>query len=261
MRSQAQRKRLNPRYMPERNIKLTIKYDGTNYAGWQFQENAKSIQETIERALRKITGEKVKLTSAGRTDSGVHARAQVANFKDTASGLPLKNIQKALNSFLPRDIVISAVEEAPFNFNSKTHARSKTYRYTIVRADFIDPLIRHFAVRCKYALNLAAMRREAKNLVGRHDFKSFQKARGEEKETVRTVKDIRIEKEKEMIYIDIEADGFLYNMARNIVGTLIEVGRGKFPQGITNRILLEKDRKLCGPTAPAKGLCLVRVRY
>lgn len=246
--------------MPERNIKLTIKYDGTNYAGWQSQGNAKSIQETIESALKKITGEKVKLTSAGRTDSSVHARAQVANFK-TASGLPLKNIQKALNGSLPKDIVISAVEEVPFNFNSKTHARSKTYRYAIVRADFVDPLIRHFAVRCKYALNLAAMRREAKNLVGRHDFKSFQAAGGEEKETVRTVKNIRIEKEKDMIYIDIEADGFLYNMARNIVGTLIEVGRGKFAEGVTKRILPKKDRKFCGPTAPAKGLCLIKVKY
>ena len=246
--------------MAPRNIKLTIKYDGTNYSGWQSQDNANSIQAVIESALKVITGRKTKLVSAGRTDAGVHAIAQAANFR-TTSELPIKNIQKALNTVLPKDIVISGIKEAQNGFNARNDARSKRYRYTLVRADFVDPLIRRFAVRCKYELDLAAMRREARNLIGRHDFKSFQASGSNMVDTARVIKDIRIAKDKDLISIDIEADGFLYNMARNIVGTLVEVGRGKMAEGITKEILRKKDRRCCGPTAPAKGLCLVEVKY
>lgn len=246
---------------PLRNIKLNLKYDGSAYSGWQSQDNARSIQAVLEDTLRKITGRKVKLISAGRTDAGVHAIAQTANFK-TVSGLPITNIQKALNAALPKDIVISDIKEAGPDFHARNDARSKRYRYTLVRADFVDPLIRHFAVRCKYKLNLAAMRREARNLIGRRDFKSFQAAGSRNlRDTTRTVKDIRISNNKDIIYIDIEASGFLYNMARNIVGTLIEVGRGKLAEGVTKAILRKKDRRYCGPTAPAKGLCLIEVKY
>ena len=247
--------------MPERNIKLNLKYDGTNYSGWQSQDNANSIQAVIESALKVITGRKTKLVSAGRTDAGVHAKGQIANFR-TMSGIPLKNIQKALNTALPKDIVISDIKEADPDFHARNDARSKRYRYTLVRSDFVDPLIRHFAVRCKYKLNLAAMRREARNLIGRRDFKSFQAAGSRNsKDTTRTVKDIRISNNKDIIYIDIEASGFLYNMARNIVGTLIEVGRGKMAEGAAKTILRKRDRRSCGPTAPGKGLCLVKVKY
>lgn len=247
-----------------RNIKLTIQYDGTNYAGWQFQKNALSIQDVIERRLKTILREKVNLVGSGRTDAGVHAYEQAANFK-THAVLPLKNIQIALNSRLPKDVVVVGIEEKPLRFNSQHDAKSKLYRYTIVNGDFIDPFIRPFAVKCFYKLNIGRMRRAAKFLEGRHDFRAFKAADksdgGELRDTVRTVKKIGIGKKGNVIYIDIEADGFLYNMARSIVGTLIEIGRGKMDLRRLNEILLAKDRRLSGPTAPARGLCLMKVRY
>ena len=243
-----------------RNIRLTIQYDGTNYAGWQFQKNARSVQETIERALKKILGENIRLIGAGRTDSGVHAREQAANFK-TRSKLPAKNIQKALNSRLPKDIRVSKVEEAAAVFNSQFDAKAKAYRYTIVNSDFMDPFLRRFAAKCFYRLDINAMKKAARHLLGRHDFRTFQAKDVRRRQAVRTVKKIRIEKSGNLIYIDMEADGFLYNMARNIVGTLIEVGRGKMAPDDVREILKKLDRRLAGPTAPAAGLCLVKVKY
>ncbi|MFA6079385.1 MAG: tRNA pseudouridine(38-40) synthase TruA [Candidatus Omnitrophota bacterium] len=243
-----------------RNVKLTVQYDGTHYAGWQTQKNAKTVQEVIEKALRKITGEKVNLTGSGRTDSGVHARAQVANFR-TRSALPLKNIQMALNSILPKDIVISGAEEAGPKFSAQHSAKSKVYRYTIANGDFVDPFIRRFAAKCFYKLDMGAMKRAASVLCGKHDFRSFQAKDVIERGSVRTIKKITIEKDGYLIYIDIEANGFLYNMARNIAGTLIEVARGKIPEDRVKDILLKKDRRLSGPTAPAQGLCLMKVKY
>ena len=243
-----------------RNIKLTIRYDGTNYSGWQFQKNARSIQEAIQRSLKRIVREKVNLVGSGRTDAGVHAASQVANFR-TRSVIPLKNIQMALNSILPRDIIISQIEEAPVSFNSQHDARSKLYRYTISNGYFVDPFLRKFASGCLYKLNITSMRKAVRHLKGRQDFKSFQAKGGGERDSVRRIKKIKIEKEGNLVYIYIEADGFLYNMVRNIVGTLIDVGRGKIaPEGVKT-ILGKKDRRFCGPTAPAKGLCLVKVRY
>ncbi len=243
-----------------RNIKLTIQYDGTHYAGWQFQKNAKTVQEAIEAVLKKITGERVNLTGSGRTDSGVHAKGQVANFK-TRSELPLKNVQTALNSILPKDIVVSGIEEAGPKFSAQHSAKSKLYRYTIANGDFVDPFIRRFAAKCFYKLDIGAMKRAASFLRGRHDFRSFQTKDGKEKNAVRTIKKITIEKDGYLIYIDIEANGFLYNMARNIVGTLIEVARGKMAEDSVKDIILKKDRRFGGPTAPAQGLCLIKVRY
>lgn len=244
-----------------RNIRLTIQYDGTNYAGWQFQKNAKSIQEVIEGALKKIIGEKVNLVGSGRTDSGVHAKGQVANFK-THSKLPLENIQKALNSALPKDIVITNIKEAGLKFNSQHDARSKLYRYALSTGDFVDPFLRRFVSRCRYKLEIGAMRNTARHLLGRHDLRSFQtKDDRVEKNTVRTIKHIKIEKYGKLVYIYIEADGFLYNMARTIAGTLIEVGRGKISADKVKEILLKKDRAFSGPTAPANGLCLLKVKY
>jgi len=243
-----------------RNIKLTISYDGTRYSGWQFQKNGPSVQAAIQKAIKKVTGRLNHLTGSGRTDSGVHAAAQVANFK-TRSKLPVKNIQMALNTSLPRDIVIIKAEEAGPSFNSQHSARSKLYRYTIFNNDFLAPLARHFAAKCYYQLDIALMRKAARILEGRHDFKAFQAKDYVEKNSVRTLKSIRIRKDADMIYIDMEADGFLYNMARNIAGTLVDVGRGKIPLDDMSSILKKKDRRLSGPTMPAKGLCLVKVNY
>ena len=250
-----------------RNIRLTIEYDGTNYNGWQMQRlggknrnNVKTIQETIQDALNKILQEDVKLLASGRTDSGVHALGQVANFR-TNSNIHPKVIQKALNSLLPPDIAIVNAKEIHKEFHATYDAKSKLYRYTICPLPFPHPLNRFYAYTVYHPLDIALMRQEAKVLIGRHNFKSFQARDKKEKNTVRTIKKLVIKPDKEFIHIDIEADGFLYNMVRNIVGTLIEIGRGKLGKGVLKKILEAKDRRLAGPTAPAKGLCLVRVRY
>ena len=260
--------------MSTRNIRLIIRYDGTRYSGWQFQKNAETVQAVIESALKRIIGHKVRLRGAGRTDSGVHAVHQVANFK-THSKLALNKIKDALNSSLPEDILIVSVEDAPLKFDSQRSARSKRYRYTVTTERFIDPFIRHFAARFSYPLDIRSMKRAAKALAGRHDFKAFQAAGSGElnmvrqahhtpslsRGTIRTIKKIKLEKRGDLVYIDIWADGFLYNMARIIVGTLLEIGRGKMPEESIKEVLLKRDRRLVGPTAPAKGLCLMDVEY
>jgi tRNA pseudouridine38-40 synthase len=244
-----------------RNIKLTIRYDGTAYSGWQAQKNSRrTIQAVMERAIEKITGAHSHLTGSGRTDAGVHALAQVANFK-TKSPIPLKNLQMALNSELPKDIVVYKVEEAPARFDAQRSARSKHYRYTVMNNNFLDPFLRRYAAQSFYSIDIASMKRAAKSLVGRHNYSSFRSVNGGEKSAVRTVKNIAIKKSGDLITFDIEADGFLYNMVRCIVGTLIEVGRGKIPVEGVKDMLRRKDRRSGGPTMPAKGLCLVRVEY
>jgi len=246
-----------------RNIRLIIEYDGTNYCGWQVQSrnpSKKSIQEVIERVLSKILREKIKLIASGRTDAGVHARAQVANFK-TSSQLPIDKIQKALNGLLPDDISIHKAEIAPADFHSRFDAKSKTYRYTILNRRYPSALYRDTVYFCQYPLNVSLMRKESRVLLGRHNFKSFRLTDKRERNPVRTIKKISVRKTAGSIEIDIEANGFLYNMVRSIIGTLIEIGRGKFPPGSMRRILLSKNRKFAGPTAPAKGLCLLKVSY
>lgn len=243
-----------------RNIILIIEYDGTNYAGWQIQKNSKSIQGTLEAALKRIAGEKVKLISCGRTDSGVHAKGHVANFK-TNSKIPLVNLRRGLNSILPRDIVIKEAKEVPADFNSRYDAKSKVYRYTILNRPYPAALYRDYFYYVPYKLDLNLMKREAQFLLGRHDFKSFQAADKKERSSIRTIKKLKIERKGDFIEIKIEADGFLYNMVRNIVGTLIEIGRGRFKPGSMEKILGVRNRDLAGPTAPAKGLCLVEVKY
>ena len=246
-----------------RNIKIEIEYDGTNYCGWQIQKRhqvTKSIQETIEKTLRKILQEKIRLIASGRTDAGVHAKGQVANFK-TNSQIPLKKLQIALNSLLPQDITVKKIEEVNVGFHSRFNAKSKLYRYTILNNAHRNAFLRNTAYFYPYSLNLKLMRAESKVLLGQHNFKAFQASDKKGRDAIRTIKSIKVTKEKGLIYIDIEADGFLYNMARNIVGTLIEIGRGKLRKGDLEKILQSKDRRLAGPTAWARGLCLLSVKY
>lgn len=242
------------------NIKLTIEYDGTRFAGWQLQSNANNtIQEVIEKALGKILKERVRLTPAGRTDAGVHAKGQVANFK-TKSKLTPEVIQRALNGQLPKDVVIKKAESAPLNFHARYRATSKSYRYTILNNKIRSPINRHYAAFIPYQLDVKPMQEAARSLVGRHDFRSFQ-TKVDNKSAVRTIKTLMIKKNKGLIYIDVEGDGFLYNMVRNIVGTLVEVGRGKLNPKDISEILRKKARSSAGPCAPAEGLCLMKVRY
>ncbi len=253
------------------NIRLTIAYEGTRYSGWQIQKNARTIQGEIEKALEKILGEKIRLIGAGRTDSGVHARAQVANFKSKKTS-PIPGFGKpgigevfcrAVNAKLPGDICIIRAEKALPEFHSRFDAKSKVYRYAILNSPVSDPFIRDYCHKVSHELKLPLMRKEAAVLAGNHDFRCFQRksARSPIKDTRRTIKEITFRKEKNLIYMDIEANGFLYNMVRNIAGTLIEIGREYFPEGSMREILSSRNRAKAGPTAPAKGLTLIRVKY
>ena len=245
-----------------KNIRLEIEYAGTRYCGWQSQPNTKkkSIQYILESVLFKILGEKVKLVVSGRTDAGVHALAQVANFH-TSSNIPLDKLKLGLNSLLPRDIKVSQLTLAPLNFHSRFSSKSKHYRYTILNRGYSSPLREKRVFFYPHKLNLNLMRQESKALLGRHNFTSFQASLGRDKNPVKKVKSLVISRRGDSVYIDIIADGFLYNMVRNIVGTLIKAGRGQIKSGGLKYILHGKDRRLAGQTAPACGLCLVRVEY
>lgn len=253
-----------------RNIRLTIEYDGTRYNGWQVQDRkqrkkggrVKTVQGVLEDALFNILSSRVRLISSSRTDSGVHALNHVANFKSKTRLTPAR-IKEALNAVLPPDIAVKKAEEAEKDFNAQHDAVSKTYRYTICTADYVSPFLKKYAHHLRQPLDISLMKKEAAALIGRHDFKAFRSSGGDtgQGDSNRTIKRLDIRKKKGLIEIEIEADGFLYNMARSAVGTLIEAARGRFSPGSTLRILKSKDRKLAGPTAPAKGLCLINVEY
>ena len=245
-----------------RNIKLTISYDGTNYKGWQIQSNGRTVQEQLEKAIEKVFGKHHRIHSASRTDAGVHAKAQVANFKVSPEiNISLKKIPHALNSHLPEDMAVNRAEEVPPEFHSRFDAGNKLYRYYILNSRQRDPFMEKFAWRLPYQLDVPLMRKEAKALLGKHDFKAFQAKDKKERSSVRKIIHLGIIKRKSSILIDIEADGFLYNMVRNITGTLVDIGRGYLPKGSMRKILKKKDRTQAGPTAPAKGLFLIEVKY
>ena len=260
-----------------RNIRLTIEYDGTNYSGWQIQNSSqltahssqtKTIQETIEKTLQRILQEKIKLIASGRTDSGVHALAQVVNFR-TSSKLPTANILRALNSLLPQDISSKQIGLVNDDFNARYSAKSKIYRYRIHNSSIPCVFFNKYSWHIPHKIDIRLIRYEARVLLGCHDFKSFCASGSGAKTTIRTIKNISIKAIDNTLYancytlivIDIEADGFLYNMVRNIVGTLVEIARGRFKAGSMKKILQAKDRRLAGPPAPAQGLFLVKVKY
>ena len=243
-----------------RNIKLIIEYDGTNYCGWQRQKNGVSVQEAIEKVLEKILRENAKLTGAGRTDSGVHAKGQAANFR-TSSRLAPERIKNALNANLPSDISIKSVKGVKEGFNAQFDAKSKIYRYLICNSKDRSPFLGRYSVNFDYTLDIPSMRKAAKALLGRHDFSSFKSLHSSAKTSVRNLKGLTIRKKGIWISIDVEADGFLYNMVRAIVGTLVEIGRGKVPVRMIEKILNGRNRSFAGPTLPAKGLTLMKVKY
>ncbi len=246
--------------MAVRNIKLTIHYDGSSYHGWQAQPDQPTIQKELTRAIEKLTGKQVIVNGASRTDAGVSALGQVANIKiDTP--IPTENIAKALTEILPDDIAVAEAADVPDDFDAISSVKSKLYRYTIYTGPTPPVLqIRH----CQHLpvkLDTSAMEKGAKLLVGTKDFKSFASAADIRQSSVRTITNCRVKADGEWIYIDVEADGFLYNMVRNIVGTVVEVGRARWkPEKITE-ILEAKDRTAAGPIAPAAGLCLMRIDY
>ena len=242
-----------------RNIRLTIEYDGTNYSGWQIQPKNCTVQEALRNAIGNLTGETVHVQGSGRTDAGVHALGQVANFK-TESTIPTEQMVMAINSELPPDIQVMEAEEASAEFHSQYDAKSKTYRYLIRNALIPSALNRNRYAWIKQPLDLAKMKDAAALFVGTHDFESFA-SESREKDSVRTVILLDLTRDGSLIELEIEANGFLYNMVRAIAGTLIEVGRGRFEVEDVKAMLDAADRQSGGPTAPAHGLYLVKVTY
>jgi len=260
-----------------KRVKLTIAYDGTAYCGWQIQQNGITVEEVINRELSRLLKEEVKVIGASRTDSGVHARGNVAVF-DTNARIPAEKISYALNQTLPDDIVVLKSMEVQNDFHPRYQECQKTYEYRIYNAEFPLPTERLYSHFTYLSLDIDKMREAAKYLIGEHDFKSFCTVGAQVQSTVRTIYDIEIEKEpvatvnskqekrdgwKEpcRIVIRIKGNGFLYNMVRIIAGTLMEAGQGKYSPEHVKEILEAEDRTKAGPTARACGLTLLEIRY
>ena len=243
-----------------RNIKLTIEYDGTNYNGWQSQKNGTGIEDVIKKAIRDLTGEDVDLIASGRTDAGVHALGQVANFI-TQSSIPAHKFSFALNTKLPEDIVIVKSEEVDKNFHARFSAKSKTYRYLIYNDIHPSALLRRRAYHVFYELNLETMKQAASYFIGTHDFVGFMAKGSSVKTTVRTISDITINKKDKLVEIEVTGNGFLYNMVRIISGTLVDVGIEKIQVADIKDIIESRRRENAGRTLPPWGLYLVKVDY
>ncbi|MCQ4574911.1 MAG: tRNA pseudouridine(38-40) synthase TruA [Candidatus Brocadiales bacterium] len=248
-----------------RNIKLVIEYEGTNYAGWQEQRVKKgdpvpTIQACVKDAVEKVVGEAVTLYGASRTDSGVHALGQAANFK-TFSKLPAGEFVPAINYYLPPDIVVRSAKEVPEDFHAQYSARSKVYSYTVLNDRVPCALNRNLSYRYPWPLDIERMKEASRCLTGSHDFTAFSVESSDKKNGVRTISSFDITRQDRYTTIVVEADGFLHKMIRGIVGTLLLAGRGKLGAEEFRHILDSRDRQLAGPTAPAKGLTLLKVNY
>ena len=273
-----------------RNIKLFLSYDGTAYHGWERQRDCPTLQQTLEQAIESLTGEPVNLIASGRTDAGVHALGQVANFRsNTRHDCP--TIQRALNALLPDDFRVLAVTEVDESFHATYAVKTKLYRYAMHDGPVMDPFLRRYVCHCNWPMDDAAMHQAARCLVGTHDFSSFETAGAPRETSVRTIthiavfrggperlwsreqtSEVRVQRSADsqiaihgppppFLFLEVVADGFLYNMVRAIAGTLINVGRGYWPVHRMGVILESCDRTVAGPTAPPHGLFLARVDY
>ncbi len=240
--------------------RLWLSYDGTNYAGWQLQQGQNTVQAELSGALSKLMGQDVCLTVAGRTDAGVHARGQVVSCRFTSRFTPEK-LLRALGSVLPRDISVWRVDEVPEGFSAKTDAVGKNYIYRIYQGLTIDPFIDRFTWHHPRALDVAKMRAAASHLVGDHDYESFRSAACSAAHARRYLWKVDVAKDGPVLEVDIRGNAFCHNMVRIIVGTLADIGVGKFSSDAMLTMLQARDRKLAGKTAPAKGLTLQRVYY
>jgi len=244
-----------------RTIKLLIEYDGTNYLGWQVQSKGQTIQGIIEENLKKLTGDPARLTGSGRTDGGAHAIGQVAHFR-TRSRMDLHSIQRALNSLLPPDIAIKGIEEAGENFHARKQVRSKVYEYRIINQPLRSVFHRDYTWHIPQGLDWEEVKKATQKLIGEHDFSSFRSVGTPTRTAIRRVMRAEWKRGRDgTIRFEIEANGFLKQMVRAIVGTLIEVGKGKINSEEFQKILESKDRKKAGPNAPARGLFLKEVKY
>lgn len=241
-------------------VKLTIEYDGTNYAGWQRQENALAVQQVVEEALFRLTGKPHSITGASRTDAGVHAFGQVAHF-DAQSRIPAEKYAYALNTVLPADVRIRDSRAVAEDFHARFSAKGKWYCYSIFNDAHASAILRNTHAHVMYPLDVDAMRREAQCAVGRHDFRAFAASGSVVKDTVRTIHSIEIARQGKCVSMQVRGNGFLYNMVRILAGTLIGVGTGKLEGGAVRRALASGSRLDLGVTAPACGLTLMEVFY
>jgi tRNA pseudouridine38-40 synthase len=251
-----------------RNIKLIVAFDGAAYRGWQVQPDARTVQGTLSEAIENITGETVILTGSGRTDSGAHARGLVANFHTTA-GIPAPRLAKALNSVLPRDIRVLSARPVTADFHARHDARSKIYRYQVYRGIVLPPHLLSEHYHYRYRVDLGPMREAMRMIEGEHDFASFAAksgrldgmVQGEARNTVRRIFRSELRTSGLRLLFTFEGSGFLHHMVRNLVGTVLEVGRGRLKPVEFSELFDRRDRTLAGATAPAHGLILMRVRY
>lgn len=243
-----------------KRVKLVVAYDGTNYHGWQVQDNGITIEEVLNRTISELVQEDIKVIGASRTDAGVHACGNVVVF-DTESRIPGDKFSFALNQRLPEDIRIQESCEVDADFHPRYADTVKTYEYNILNRRFELPSKRLYAAFCYYPMDIERMNQAAAYLVGEHDFKSFCSAGAQVQTTVRTIYAVNVTKEDDMVHIRITGNGFLYNMVRIIAGTLMQVGTGLMEPEQVKEILEARDRSKAGPTAVAKGLTLVEIRY
>ena len=243
-----------------RRIRLKVAYDGTNYCGWQIQPNGITIEEVLNKAIGKVTGEKIAVIGASRTDSGVHARGNIAVF-DTNSPIPGDRFSYALNQKLPDDIVVVRSDEVEADWHPRYQETYKTYEYHIINSDIKIPTKRLYNCFVSFPLDVEKMRQGAQYLMGEHDFAAFCCIRTNAKTTVRTITELNIDKNEDEIVIRVSGNGFLYNMVRIIAGVLIRVGRGFYEPEMVKELLEGRERKKEAVTAPAQGLCLMEIRY
>jgi tRNA pseudouridine38-40 synthase len=243
-----------------RNLRLLIEYDGINYHGWQTQPQVVTIQRTIETTIERVVGERVNLTGSGRTDAKVHALGQVANFR-SRTRIEASALKKGLNVYLPQDIVIKKVEEVHWEFDACLDALSKTYRYSLLNQPERAAIGRDYVFHCLTPLSLEKMEEASAHLLGEHDFSSFRSSSCSATNPVRRVRRAEFQREGNLLQFYIESNGFLHHMVRCIMGTLLDVGRGKTTPDDFRGILKAKDRKLAGRTAKPWGLCLIEVKY
>lgn len=243
-----------------RRIKLTVAYDGTDYCGWQIQPNGITIESVLNQALTRLTGEKVTVTGASRTDAGVHAQGNVAVF-DTASTIPPERFVYAVNRLLPDDVVVVCSEEVPAGWHPRYQDSVKTYEYRIINRRMPDPVRRRDTWFVSYPLDADRMQQAARYLEGEHDFRSFCSVHTETKTTVRTIFSADVKRDGDLVTLQIKGNGFLYNMVRIIAGTLADVGRGFYEPAAVREMLEAKDREKAGATAPPQGLILMGIEY
>lgn len=244
----------------KRNLKIVVEYDGTSYSGWQIQKDKPTVQGVLKRAVEAVSGRPTLVVGAGRTDAGVHAEGQVANFH-TSSAVPAGKWPAAINAELPEDVVVLSAEDVPLEFHAQFAATSKRYRYRVLNRPLRSALERLRTHLVKPPLDLALLSEGAKALVGTHDFRSFGSEMSKKLRTTRTILSFDVVRNGETVDFTVHGDGFLYNQVRSMVGTLIPVGLGSRPPGWVREVLEAKDRSKAGANVPAKGLTLVEVRF